>query len=74
MLEASHRYFHKGADLFDLEDKLRSILLTPNRVIKSRTGARGCGRQDPPPCRLSGATQQPPWTLQGWSALSPGNG
>ena len=29
MLEASHRYFHRAADLFDLDPKLRSILLTP---------------------------------------------
>ena len=41
MLEASHRYFHKGADLFDLEDKLRSILLTPNRVIKAELALEG---------------------------------
>jgi glutamate dehydrogenase (NAD(P)+) len=41
MLEASHRYFHKGADLFDLEDKLRAILLTPNRVIKAELALEG---------------------------------
>jgi hypothetical protein len=38
MLEASHRYFHRAADLFDLDQKLRSILLTPNRIVKA-TGA-----------------------------------
>ena len=41
MLEASHRYFHKGADLFDLEDKLRSILLTPNRIVKAELAFEG---------------------------------
>ena len=41
MLEASHRYFHKGADLFNLEDKLRSILLTPNRIIKAELALEG---------------------------------
>jgi glutamate dehydrogenase (NAD(P)+) len=41
MLEASHRYFHKGADLFDLEDKLRSILLTPNRIVKAELALEG---------------------------------
>ena len=35
MLEASHRYFHRAADLFDLDPKLRAILLTPNRVVKA---------------------------------------
>ena len=35
MLEASHRYFHRAADLFDLEPTLRSILLTPNRIVKT---------------------------------------
>lgn len=41
MLEASHRYFHRAADLFDLEDKLRSILLTPNRIIKAELAFEG---------------------------------
>ena len=41
MLEASHRYFHKGADLFDLEDKLRAILLTPNRIVKAELALEG---------------------------------
>lgn len=34
MLEASHRYFHKAADVLDLAPKVRDILLTPVRVIK----------------------------------------
>ncbi|MBW2541133.1 MAG: glutamate dehydrogenase [Deltaproteobacteria bacterium] len=34
MLEASHRYFHRAADLLDLAPKVREVLLTPNRVIK----------------------------------------
>jgi len=34
MLEASHRYFHKAADVLDLAPKVRDILLTPIRVIK----------------------------------------
>jgi glutamate dehydrogenase (NAD(P)+) len=41
MLEASHRYFHKGADLFDLEDKMRAILLTPNRIVKAELALEG---------------------------------
>jgi len=41
MLEASHRYFHRAADLFDLEQKLRSILLTPNRIIKAELAFEG---------------------------------
>ena len=41
MLEASQRYFHKGADLFDLEDKLRAILLTPNRIVKAELAFEG---------------------------------
>ena len=48
MLEASHRYFHRAADLFDLDQKLRSILLTPNRVVKAELvfeGADGTLRQ-----------------------------
>jgi glutamate dehydrogenase (NAD(P)+) len=34
MLEASHRYFHQGADALGLAPKLREILLTPYRVVK----------------------------------------
>jgi glutamate dehydrogenase (NAD(P)+) len=34
MLEASHRYFHKAADVLDLTPKVREILLAPVRVIK----------------------------------------
>ena len=34
MLEASHHYFHKAATVLDLSDTLRSILLTPQRVVK----------------------------------------
>ncbi|MFV1958219.1 MAG: Glu/Leu/Phe/Val dehydrogenase [Planctomycetota bacterium] len=34
MLEASHRYFHRAADVLSLPDKIRSILLTPRRVVK----------------------------------------
>ncbi len=41
MLEASHRYFHRAADLFDLDPKLRSILLKPNRVVKVELAVEG---------------------------------
>jgi glutamate dehydrogenase (NAD(P)+) len=41
MLEASHRYFHRAADLFDLDPKLRAILLTPNRIIKAELAFEG---------------------------------
>jgi glutamate dehydrogenase (NAD(P)+) len=34
MLEASHRYFHRAADVLDLAPKVRDILVTPARVIK----------------------------------------
>ena len=34
MLAASHRYFHRAADVLNLAPKVREILLTPNRVIK----------------------------------------
>ena len=34
MLEASHRYFHAGAESLGLDDKLSDILLTPHRVVK----------------------------------------
>jgi glutamate dehydrogenase (NAD(P)+) len=34
MLEASHHYFHKAAEILDLSDKLQDILLTPRRVVK----------------------------------------
>jgi glutamate dehydrogenase (NAD(P)+) len=34
MLEASHRYFHRAADVLSLPPKVRDVLLTPNRVIK----------------------------------------
>ena len=34
MLEATHHYFHKAATVLDLSDKLRNILLTPQRVVK----------------------------------------
>ena len=34
MLEESHHYFHLAADVLGLEDNLRTILLTPKRVVK----------------------------------------
>ena len=34
MLEESHYYFQKAADVLDLPDRLREILLTPIRVVK----------------------------------------
>jgi glutamate dehydrogenase (NAD(P)+) len=34
MLQESHRYFHKAADVLGLSDRLREILLTPYRVVK----------------------------------------
>ncbi len=34
MLEASHYYFNKAADVLGLASKIRSILLTPMRVVK----------------------------------------
>jgi glutamate dehydrogenase (NAD(P)+) len=34
MLEASHHYFHKAANILDLSEKLQDILLTPRRVVK----------------------------------------
>ena len=34
MLEESHVYFHKAADVLGLAPKLREILLSPFRVVK----------------------------------------
>ena len=34
MLADSHFYFHKAADVIGLEDKVRTILLTPRRSVK----------------------------------------
>jgi glutamate dehydrogenase (NAD(P)+) len=34
MLAESHFYFHKAADVIGLEDKVRTILLTPRRSVK----------------------------------------
>ena len=34
MLEESHIYFHKAADVLELPSKLRDILLAPFRVVK----------------------------------------
>ncbi|MEM8954384.1 MAG: Glu/Leu/Phe/Val dehydrogenase dimerization domain-containing protein, partial [Verrucomicrobiota bacterium] len=34
MLEASHYYFNKAADLIDLSEKIRGILLSPKRTVK----------------------------------------
>jgi glutamate dehydrogenase (NAD(P)+) len=41
MLEASHRYFHRAADLFDLDPKLRLVLLTPSRIVKVELAFEG---------------------------------
>ena len=35
MLSDSHRYFHKAADVLGLSDKIRTILLTPKRIVKT---------------------------------------
>ena len=74
MLEASQRYFHRAADLFDLDPKLRSILLTPNRIVKAELAFEGADGDDPPPHRLSRTAQQPSGSLQGRPALSPRDG
>ena len=34
MLEDSHYYFNKAADVLDLSDDIREILITPRRVVK----------------------------------------
>ena len=34
MLEESHHYFNKAADLLDLSERVRKILITPRRVVK----------------------------------------
>ena len=34
MLQESHHYFHEAADILKLSDKIRRIILTPNRVVK----------------------------------------
>ena len=34
MLAESHFYFNKAADVLDLSDKVRRILLTPHRTVK----------------------------------------
>ena len=34
MLDEAHFYFHRGADLLKLPDKIREILLSPRRVVK----------------------------------------
>ena len=34
MLEESHHYFHKAADLLGLADNIRTILLTPLRTVE----------------------------------------
>ena len=34
MLQESHHYFHKAADVIGLSDRLRDILLTPYRTVK----------------------------------------
>jgi glutamate dehydrogenase (NAD(P)+) len=34
MLEESHYYFHKAADVLNVGDKVREIILTPTRVVK----------------------------------------
>jgi glutamate dehydrogenase (NAD(P)+) len=34
MLEESHFFFHKAADVLGLSDKVRTILLTPRRTVK----------------------------------------
>ena len=34
MLDACHRYFHAAADVLGLSDRVRTILITPRRVVK----------------------------------------
>jgi glutamate dehydrogenase (NAD(P)+) len=34
MLADSHRYFHQAADVLGMDDKIRTILLTPRRTVK----------------------------------------
>lgn len=74
MLEASHRYFHRAADLFDLDPKLRTILLTPNRVIRAELAFEGVDGTIHLHIGLSRAAQQSARPLQGRPAVSPGDG
>ncbi|MHC4990474.1 MAG: Glu/Leu/Phe/Val family dehydrogenase, partial [Planctomycetota bacterium] len=41
MLAESHFYFHKAADVLGLQDKVRTILLTPRRSIKVEIAVEG---------------------------------
>jgi glutamate dehydrogenase (NAD(P)+) len=41
MLEQGHAYFHKAADVLDLPDKVRTILLTPKRSVKVKIAIEG---------------------------------
>jgi len=34
MLKESHYYFHKASDLLGLSDRIREIMITPQRVVK----------------------------------------
>ena len=34
MLEATNLFFNRAADFLGLSDKLRTILITPNRVVR----------------------------------------
>ena len=40
MLEESHHYFQKASDVLDLSHNLREILLTPFRVVKSKSSLK----------------------------------
>jgi glutamate dehydrogenase (NAD(P)+) len=45
MLEESHYYFHQAADVLDLSEKIRQIILTPTRVMKVEIVAEDDGGQ-----------------------------
>jgi len=44
MLAESHYWFNKAADVLDLPEKIRTILLTPRRTIKVELAIRRVGR------------------------------
>lgn len=42
MLEESHYYFNKAADVLGLSPTIREILLTPRRMVKVEVVTQGC--------------------------------
>ena len=71
MLEESHCYFHKAANVLGLPANVKEILLTPHRVVKVDLVTEGEDGRLMHHLGFRVQHNNVRGTVQGWSAVSP---